>query len=188
MKRVFIIHRWSGGPQDDWRPWLSKELRSRGYEVFVPEMPETDNPQIEKWVAKIAEVIGVPDENTCFVGHSIGCQAIMRYLQTLPAGNNVAMAVFVAGWFNLAGLDAEGVEVVSIARPWIETPIEYENVKKACSNINVFLSANEPYGYIEHNKEVFENKLNAHVTILPSRGHFTEDDGVTELPEVLELF
>ena len=95
---------------------------------------------------------------------------------------------FIAGWFNLAGLDTEGEEVSSIAQPWIETPIEYENVKNLCSNINVFLSDNEPYGYIEYNKEIFENKLNAQVIILPSRGHFTEDDGVTELPEVLELF
>lgn len=188
MKRVFIIHRWSGGPEDDWRPWLSYQLQAKGYDVFVPEMPDTHIPTIEKWVAKIAEIVGTPDIETHFIGHSIGCQAIMRYLQTLPVGTHVGRAVFVAGWFNLAGLDSEGGDVADIARPWIETPINFEAIKNVCQNIDVFLSSNEPYGYTEYNKEVFENKLNANVTILPDRGHFTEDDGVIELPEVLEFF
>lgn len=188
MKKVFIIHRWSGGPNDDWRPWLSEQLELKGYEVFVPEMPETEHPQIEKWVNKIAEVVGVPNVDTYFIGHSIGCQAIMRYLQTLPDEIKIAKAVFVAGWFNLAGLDEEGEDVVSIAKPWIETPIEYEKIKNVCSDIQVFISSNEPYGYINENKKIFEESLGAHVTILQNKGHFTEDDGVVELPEVLELF
>lgn len=188
MKRVFMIHRWSGGPNDDWRPWLNLNLQSRGYDVFAPEMPEIDHPEIGKWVAKIAEVVGEPDEETCFVGHSIGCQAIMRYLQTLPIGSKVGSSVFVAGWFNLNGLGNEGGEIVNIAKPWIQTPIDFERIKHVCQNINVLLSGNEPYEYIEHNKGVFEKHLNASVAVLDDKGHFTEDDGVVELPEVLEFF
>lgn len=188
MKRVFIIHRWSGGPNDDWRPWLSEQLRLKGYEVFVPEMPETTHPQIEKWVNKISEVVGIPDADTYFVGHSIGCQAIMRYLQTLPDEIKITKAVFVAGWFNLTGLEEEGQEIVDIAKPWLETQVEYEKIKNVCQSVEVFISSNEPFGCIEENKKIFEEGIGAHVTILPNKGHFTEDDGITELPEILELF
>ena len=96
MKRVIIIHRWSGGPDDDWRPWLKIELEQRGYEVANPEMPDTDTPVIKKWVDKLREVVGTPDADMYFIGHSIGCQAILRYLETIdtPVGG----AVFVAGW------------------------------------------------------------------------------------------
>ncbi|OGI71902.1 hypothetical protein A3J61_00585 [Candidatus Nomurabacteria bacterium RIFCSPHIGHO2_02_FULL_38_15] len=188
MKRVFVIHRWSGGPEDDWRPWLKGELEAKGYEVVVPEMPETEHPQIGKWVAKIAEVVGMPDENTYFVGHSIGCQTIMRYLQTLPEATKIAGAIFVAGWFNLTGLEEEGQEIVDIAQPWLKTSIDFERIKQICPDIKVLLSSNEPFGCIDENKNIFEKELNAQVIILPNKGHFTEDDGVLKLPEVLEFF
>ncbi|EKE07220.1 MAG: hypothetical protein ACD_18C00151G0001, partial [uncultured bacterium] len=40
MKRVFIIHCWSGGPNDDWRPWLKVELEKLGYQVYNLSMPD----------------------------------------------------------------------------------------------------------------------------------------------------
>ena len=120
MKRVILVHRWSGGPSDDWRPWLQDELGQRGYNVLSPEMPDMDTPVIEKWVGKLREVVGVPDADTYFVGHSIGCQAILRYLETIdtPVGG----ALFVAGWFDLKNLEDDETE--KIAKPWIETPID----------------------------------------------------------------
>lgn len=53
--------------------------------------------------------------------------------------------------------------------------------------MSVSLSDNEPYGAVEDNKEHFEQGLGARVTVLHDKGHFTEDDGVTELPELLSL-
>ncbi len=47
QKRVVIVHRWSGGPDNDWRPWLKDELEKICCEVFVPEMPDTEVPVIE---------------------------------------------------------------------------------------------------------------------------------------------
>ncbi len=184
MKRVFIIHRWEGGAGDDWRPWLKTELEKKGYEVIVPDMPDTNVPVIEKWVNHIKEIVGIPDENTYFVGHSIGSQAIMRYLETIDS--KVGGAVFVAGWFNLDNLEDE--ETKQIARPWIETPIDFEKVHVVCPDITVFLSSNEPYGYIEENKKIFTEKVHAMVMVLGNRGHFTADDGILEMPEVLALF
>lgn len=183
MKRFIIVHRWSGGPQDDWRPWLSSELLKLGHEVILPSMPDTDIPVIEKWVNNLAEVVGTPDKDTYFVGHSIGCQAIMRYLEIIDT--EVGGAYFVAPWFKMTNLEDEEVE--AIARPWIETMVDFKQVKKVCPNIKAFISSNEPYGYIEENKWILENKLEAQVTILENKGHFTEDDGCTEFPELLEL-
>lgn len=188
MKKVFIIHRWSGGANDDWRPWLKNELEQKGYEVIMPEMPNHDEPEITTWVSYLNEIVINPDENIFFIGHSIGCQAIMRYLQTLPENTKIGGAVFVAGWFNLAGLEDEGEDVVNIAKPWIETPINFDHVKKVCTNINVLISSNEPYNYIDENKKTFENMLNAKVEIIEDKGHFTTDDGVTKLPEILKYF
>ena len=187
-KRIFIIHRWSGGPRDDWRPWVRAELEKKGYEVVVPQMLDTNTPTIENWVGYLKEIVGTPDVNTFFIGHRIGCQAIMRYLATLSENVHVGGVVFVAGWFNLEGLKEEGEEIERIAKPWIETPIDFDRIRIVCPHVDVFISDNEPFGCVEENKKIFEEKLNAKVSVLKEKGHFTADDGVVELPEVVELF
>lgn len=45
-KRVFIIHGWSGSPEENWFPWLKKELENSGFEVHVPQIPDADNPEL----------------------------------------------------------------------------------------------------------------------------------------------
>lgn len=143
-------------------------------------MPDTDVPVIEKWVNHLAELIGRPDRETFFVGHSIGCQAILRYLETItePIGG----AVFVAGWFSLQHLEDEETE--TIARPWLTRPIDLGQVKRVLTQSELIISDNDPYGEFEKNQEQF-NKLGSVVTVLHGAGHITEDDGYTELPEAL---
>src|SRR3989338_3630464 len=91
--KVYIIHRWDGSPSLDWYPWLKEELEKKSFEVFVPKMPEPNHPKIAK----------NPDEDTYFVGHSIGCQTILRYLEKI--NKKVGGAVLVAGWLVLHPLE-----------------------------------------------------------------------------------
>lgn len=179
--RVIIVHRWGGTPEDDWYPWLKDELEKRGSEVIVPEMPNTDEPRIEEWVSHLKEVTGALTRDTCFVGHSIGCQAIMRYLEKVEG--KVPKAVFVAGWFKLDNLEDE--EAVQIARPWVATPIDFGKVRDKIGSLTVFLSSNEPYGFVEDNAHIFRAELGANVVIEENKVHFTDEDGIAEVPEVL---
>ncbi len=73
----------------DWILWLWKSLKDRGFVVKAPAMPEPDEPTIENWVHFLKTFVGEADEDTYFVGHSIGCQTILRYLETLPEGTRV---------------------------------------------------------------------------------------------------
>ncbi len=183
MKRVFLLHRWSGGPHDDWRPWLKNELLKLGYDVFVPAMPDTENPVIEKWVDHLAKIVGRPDAETYFIGHSIGNQAILRYLETVdtPVGG----AIFVAGWFRLANLEDDDVK--RTAEPWMTTPLDLEKVKAVLPRSVLIISDNDSYGFFEENKKRF-GELGAKIVVLHGAGHITEDSGYTALPEALEEF
>ena len=185
MKRVFIIHGWGGHPEEGWFPWLKKELETNSFQVVVPQLPDTDSPRIEKWVPTLATVVGVPNEDLYFVGHSMGCQTILRYLETIDT--KVGGAVFVAGWFNLENLEAEGDDAVEIAKPWIETPLDLAKIKKVLPKSTLIISDNDPYGAFAENKAKFA-ELGSKIVVIPSAGHFTEEDGFTELPEVLAEF
>lgn len=181
MKRVVIIHRWEGAPKSDWYQSVRKELESAGFEVMIPEMPDTEVPVIEKWVNKISETI-TPDENTFFIGHSIGCQAILRYLETIDV--KVGGAVFVAPWFRLDNLESE--EVIQIADPWISTPMNFEKIRENLPKLKSFISSDEPYGFIMENTEKLQKELQSIVVLAPNQGHFTEDDGKNEFPDVVK--
>ena len=181
--RVFIIHRWGGNPNADWYPWLSNALESRGFEVFVPGMPNPDKPTIEEWVSAISNTVGKVDENTYFVGHSIGCQAILRFME--KAMGTAGGLLLVAPWLHLKKAAYESEEDRRIARPWIEKPIDFGKIK--AREIRVIMATGDPYVPIEDSK-IFEEMLGAIVNIMPIDTHFTEQDGYTELHVTLNEF
>ncbi len=178
MKRVFIVHGWDFNPEMNFYPWLKKELEKKGYKVTVPEMPETAEPKIKDWVAHLKKAVGKPDNETYFIGHSIGCQTIMRYLEIENIKLKIPKIVFVAGWFKLDNLEDEEVE--EIARPWLQTPINLEKVKQRIKSLKVFLSTDDPFNCLDENSKTFKNSLGAEVTLLKNRGHF-EEDKITEI-------
>lgn len=181
MKRVFIIHGWEGYPEEGWFPWLKKGLEKNGFEVAVPKMPEAKRPNIEKWLSKIGEIVGTPDEKTYFVGHSIGANAVMRYIESL-AGKRVGGAVLVAPYFGKINL--ESGEAEKIARPWLENNINFSKIKKSAGNIVVIFSDNDEWVPLG-NKEFFKKNLSPKIIIEHDKGHINGEAGVNELPSAL---
>lgn len=184
-KRVFIIHGWEGFPEEGWFPWLKKELEDRGFTVQVPTMPDTAEPKMETWVPFLANLVGKPDEETFLVGHSIGCQTILRYLDSIKEEDvKIGGIVLVAGWIHkLANLYSE--DELRIAKPWIETPIDFENVKKHTKNVFAVFSDNDEFVTLD-NVDLFKEKLGAKTAVEHAMGHFSQETGIKELPVVLE--
>lgn len=183
QKRVFIIHGWDGYPEEGWFPWLKQELEQKDFSVAVPAMPDAAEPNIEAWTSHLSHIVGNADENTLFIGHSIGCQAILRYLESLPADAKVGGAVFVAGWFTLTNVNSD--EEKEIAKPWLETPIVFEKIKWHTEKFIAILSDNDPYVPLD-NKNVFADKLGAKIIVEHDKKHFSGSTGTTELPSALE--
>jgi len=83
-KKVYLIHGWGGNDSSEgWFGWLKENLKEKGIEVIGFNMPNTDEPKIEEWLGFMKENIKNIDEETYFLGHSIGCQAILRFLEGL---------------------------------------------------------------------------------------------------------
>ncbi len=183
QKRVFIIHGWDGYPEEGWFPWLKNELIKKGFLVQIPAMPKSAEPKIEAWVSHLSKIIGKVDVNTFFVGHSIGCQTIMRYLETI-GDKKVGGAVFVAGWFVLS--DLETAEEKAIGKPWIETPLDFNKIKPTTSHFVAIFSKDDPVVPLKENLRLFEAKLHPEIIIENRKGHFSGSDGVKELPSALK--
>jgi len=180
-KRVFIIHGWEGHPKEGWFPWLKNKLEEKGIEVQVPQMPNAETPEIDEWVPFIQNLVGEPDEDTYFVGHSMGVQTFLRYIASID--KKVGGAVAVAGFFTLKNLSSPEEE--NIAKSWLETPIDTEKVKNNCGAITAIFSDDDPWVGLE-NVKMFEDRLNAKTLIFEKRGHLSEEHGVMELQPVFD--
>lgn len=182
MNRIYLIHGWDGHPENCWFPWLKSELEKRGFEVIVPSLPHSEEPKIKEWVDCLKETVTDPDEETYFIGHSIGCQTIMRFLETLPEETKIGGVVFVAGFFNLPNLETE--EEKEIAQPWIETPINTDKLLTLTDNFVAIFSDDDPEVSLS-DAEIFRGKLGAKIIVEQGKGHFSDDDEVKELPVAL---
>lgn len=181
--RVFLIHGWGGSPQGDWLPWAAKELSHKGYEVIAPAMPDTDTPIIKVWVDYLSKLVEEIRKDDIFVGHSIGCQTILRYLaKTEGMADKV---ILVAPWFTLTNLENE--RSWQIADPWFKTSIDFSQIKSKADKFIAIFSDNDPWVPYLENKQLFQDKLNPEIITLRGKGHMTADEGVTQLPDLLTL-
>ena len=184
-KKLFIVHGWAGYPEEGWFPWLKKELETKGFEVSVPQLPDAENPRIHTWVPALARAVGTPDEQTYFVGHSMGCQTIARYLETLPKGVQVGGAVFVAGFFkHLEGLE-DDEDVQETDKHWLGTVINLDKIKVHLPKSVAIFSDNDPWVPLD-NADDFRDRLGSEIILEHAKGHFSGSDGVKELPVVLQ--
>jgi predicted alpha/beta hydrolase family esterase len=177
-KRVIIVQQWGSSPNGDWYPWLASTLKSKGFDVTVPEMPDPAAPTIESWVSTLSNSVK-PDSDTYFVGHSVGCQTILRYLEGLQESVKIGGVVLVAPWLvlNDKSLSKEEMEV---ARPWLETKIDWDKVKAHTNRFVVILALDDPYVPIA-NTSLFSAAVGAKIVTQPLGGHFEKSNGFSEL-------
>jgi len=182
MKRAVIVHCWGGEPNYAWYPWVAKHLEAKGFNVSVPEMPDSEEPKLDKWLPHLQDVIGEPDEDLILIGHSLGCVTIMRYLETLTEKQKVGKVIFVAGF-----TDAIGFKELE---NFFDRPIKFEKIKtKTAEGFVVIQSDDDPYVAEQYGTRL-EEELGAELLIKQEVGHMSgsvvDKDSCTELPEVVK--
>lgn len=179
MRRAIIVHCWDGHPEYCWYPATKDELEVAGFSVKVPTMPDTAQPEISKWLPKLNEAIGAPDENTYLIGHSIGCATIMRYLESLPPNYKLGGVIFVAGFTHDLGFKE--------IKNFFVTPLDFEIIKSRAKHFVAIASDDDPFVPVDQ-AEALKEKLGAEVVMMHNAKHFSgEVDGeasCTQLPQV----
>ncbi len=184
MNKIYIVHCWDGSMDDGWYPWLDKELSNEENKVYRFNMPDTANPKINEWVSYLDSRVETLDDKTYFVGHSIGCQTIMRYLETKDV-TKIGGILFVAPWLDLLDYAVSDPESYDTAKPWLTEKIDFEKVKKFTDNIHCIFSSDDYFVSIEQ-KDKFEKLLNAKTIVVDNKGHISQDDDVYELKEIID--
>lgn len=180
-KKVILVHGWGGFANEGWRPWLTKELEQRDFTVVNPEMPYTNNPKMKQWVDCLHEIVSTPDKNCYFIGHSLGVITILRYLETLAKTAVIGGTIFVAGF----GYDLAYKGYKNELAGFFETALNWEKIRSHCQKFTIIHSDNDQWVQLKHNK-FLARKLNGKAIIENNMHHFSGDDGITNLPVVLD--
>jgi len=170
------VHGWNGSPHNHWFPWLKRELAENGCAVFAPRMPGGEHPKLSEWLAHLNRVVVESDADTYFVGHSLGCIATVKFLETLSEGVQVGGCVFVGGFSG----DLETPEIVE----FYKSALDIEEVRRHCKKFISIASDNDTVVPLAFSKE-FNEQLGGELIVEKKRGHFCKDDGVTELLSAL---
>lgn len=184
MNKIYIVHCWDGTKDDGWYPWLDKKISNIDNEVIRFNMPDTSNPKIEKWVSELNKQVISLNEHTYFVGHSIGCQTIMRYLEKQNV-KKIGGILFVAPWLDLLPDAVSDEESYNTARPWLNTPIDFEKIKNITNNITCIFSDNDYFVSLEQEK-IFKELLNSKTVVVKNKGHISAEDGVENFDEIYD--
>lgn len=174
--KVILVHGFRGRPDNHWFPWLRLELLARNFRVSAPKLPHAAAPKLPEWLSFLNEYADRPDKGTFFVGHSLGCITIVRYLAALPPKALVGGCVFVAGF--------SGRVTVPEFREFYETPLQLKEARRHCEHFTMIFSNNDPFVPMERSLS-FARDLDARTILERGRGHFTTEDGVVALPSAL---
>ncbi|MBI3334091.1 serine hydrolase family protein [Candidatus Pacearchaeota archaeon] len=175
MRTVVLVHGWDGNPDNHWFPWLKGELERRKWKVLALQMPGGEKPELNEWLSVLNNNVN-PDKQTVFIGHSLGCIAICRYLEQLPANIKIKGCIFVAGFAHDLALELE-----SFTKP----ELNVGKIKEHCEKFKMIGSRDDDVVSLSKVLE-FQHLLSGEIIIDDKKGHFTADDGVVELPSVLK--
>lgn len=165
MKNVLILHGTAGSSQGNWFPWLKYELESRGYKVWVPDLPLADKPNLQRYKQYILEHWQF-DKDSIIVGHSSGAVAALALLQYLPVGLQIEKEVLVAPFKdNLGREDLRGL---------FTRPLDFAKIKSHCKKFVIISSDNDPYVPLEHGR-FLKDQLNGDLVILDGQKHFNTE-------------
>jgi len=162
MRNAIILHGAGETPNSFWFPYVRRELENKGYKVSIPQFPDTDNPEINKWLpVALKEKY---DEDTIIIGHSAGCPLILSVLENITT--KVKRVILVAGYVTPLPEGANDI---------LQKNYNWKKIKEHFREIIFINSDNDPWACDDKQGRTMFNNLGGTLIIRRSEGHMGSD-------------
>ncbi len=178
MKYAIIIHGTGGHPEENWFPWLKKELKKYNYRVIVPHFPTPENQTPDAWFKVFKNYEKYVNNETILIGHSCGGAFLLRVLEKIKI--KVKASIFVA-----ASAGVKPIKYYEVDLPFIEKPFDWNKIMHSSMNFFVFHSEDDQLVCVENGEKIAE-KLGVDLVRLKNAGHFNKAAGYTKFELLLE--
>ena len=180
MNNIFIFHGTEGYPEENWFPWLKEKLEAMGYKVFVPQFPSPPvvPAKVSEWFDVLKDYEQYINENTIFIGHSLGGVFTLRILEKLK--QSVKAALFIGtpiGVRPILNYDRDS--------SFSGFSFDWTVIRANAKNFAVFQSDDDPYVSLDNGRELSQ-KLGIDLSFIPNAGHFNKKAGYLKFEELLE--
>lgn len=178
-RRVVVVHGFGASPTAHWFPSLARALTLGGIAVDVVALPSPDEPDADLWEEAVHAALGVPDEGTWIVAHSLGAVTALRVLASLDGEWSVGGLILVSGFtgplHSLPELD-----------PYLADDVDAEALVDRIAT-RIVIRSDADTSVPPAASDELAGRLDATLYVQPGAGHFLGDDGITELPLVEAL-
>ena len=185
VRNIFIIHGSYGHPEENWFPWLKKELETLKHQVIVPKFPihsdTTSNHRLNEWIEEFLKYKEFVNKETIIVAHSRGCSFC---LQLLPVLNMKINSMFFVGPF--IDYDQWRPEVYTEYDSFQAKPYLWKKVRKLVDHIEIFQSTDDVIPVCEG--QFIAYWLHAEFILVKNAKHFNvaEDPSYDHFPLLLD--
>lgn len=181
MKNALVLHGTNDSSEGNWFPWLQVELERIGWKVWVPDLPQADAPNMQRYQNFIFSSDWKFDNESVIVGHSSGAVAILGLLQALPEGTVIDTAVFVGAFKNDLGWDS--------LKELFSKPFDFAKIRASAKRFVFLHSDNDPFCPLEGATSL-SKELGGELIVVPGASHFslgTGGDAYEKLPIILDI-
>ena len=179
MKFV-LIHGTFGNGEENWFPWLKKNLEEQGHEVIIPTFPTPENQSLENWMSIFEEYREKLDEDTILIGHSLGPAFILSVLEQINV--KVKGCILVAGFLNLLG----NKQFDNLNKTFVEKEFNWGKIRENSEQFYVLQSKDDPYVPFEEGIQIARNLKTLPIPY-ENFGHFNSAAEFDTFEDVLRL-
>lgn len=175
IKVIFIHGNGYSTPRDHWFDYLKIELEKLGICVVARQFPDAPLARAAYWLPFLKYELHA-DEHTIIVGHSSGALAAMRFAEH----HKLLGSVLIAAMHTDLGIESERLS------GYFDTPWNWQAIQDNQQWIVQFASTDDPWIPIQEARFV-HGKLKTQYHEFTNQGHFGQDIGKTEFPELLAV-
>lgn len=180
MKTAIILHGTLGSPDGNWFKWLKSELEQKGFAVWLPQLPNAEQPSLRKWQRFIKEQCPFPiNEETLIVGHSSGAilALVLAENNMEKIGSIVDVSVFHDNSLNWQ----PNSQLFDVQFDWTA-------IQQGVKELLFIHSDNDPYVPLNQAQFVATN-TGAEIVVIPGEGHFNleRSEEYKQFPKLLEI-
>jgi predicted alpha/beta hydrolase family esterase len=174
MKNALILHGAGNDHTGNWFPWLNDELKKKDYKVWVPDLPNSDVPNLKDWLETVfSNKEWKFDKESIIVGHSAGATFILRILEKLSVGIKIHKAILVSGPAQMGKIS----DYFPYKREMVTPPFDWDKIKNSCEKFYFVYSDNDKYQCGEENSKIFQEYLGGELILKKGQGHFNLEVG-----------
>ena len=188
--KVLLIHGYGGHDQENWFPWFKREMEQCGYDVLIPNLPNTDRPELQEWVDALLALDISEDDGLYVVGHSLGGPTACHFLK--QSGLKAKKLILTApvgvtkSWEHLLKFDGFDEDAIKRIEAFAGEKIGLSALRKHIDGVTLFFSKDDPYipsDVVDHYAP-----LKGDVRTYEDMGHFNARSGILEFADILSEF